>query len=98
MSPRVVAAARERLRRYKNVEVLEADMHALPFPEPRFDLVVLMHALTYAERPAAAVAEAARVLRPGGRLRVSSLPRPEIGRAPCRERRVAYEALTVVDA
>src|SRR3546814_7525392 len=52
-------------------------MHALPFPEPRFDLVVLMHALTYAERPAAAVAEAARVLRPGGRLLVSSLARHE---------------------
>ena len=77
MSPRVVAAARERLRRYKNVEVMEADMHALPFPEPRFDLVVLMHALTYAERPAAAVAEAARVLRPGGRLLVTSLARHE---------------------
>ena len=27
-----------------------------------------MHALTYADKPAQAVAEAARVLRPGGRL------------------------------
>jgi len=72
-SPRVVAAARERLRPYPNVEVREGDMHALPFADASFDLVVLMHALTYAARPAQAVAEASRVLRPGGRLLLSSL-------------------------
>jgi ArsR family transcriptional regulator len=33
--------------------------------------------LTYASRPAVAVAEAARVLRPGGRLLLSSLARHE---------------------
>ena len=76
-SPRVVAAAAERLRRYANVEVREGDMHALPFADASFDLVVLMHALTYATRPAQAVAEAARVLRPGGRLLLSSLARHE---------------------
>jgi SAM-dependent methyltransferase len=76
-SARVVEAASERLRRYRNVEVREADMHALPFETPSFDLVVLMHALTYAARPAQAVAEAARVLRPGGRLLLSSLARHE---------------------
>jgi ArsR family transcriptional regulator len=43
-------------------------MHALELGEQRFDLVLMLHALTYAERPAQAVAEAARVLRPGGRL------------------------------
>jgi ubiquinone/menaquinone biosynthesis C-methylase UbiE/DNA-binding transcriptional ArsR family regulator len=72
-SPRVVAAAAERLRSRRNVEVREGDMHALPFDDASFDLVVLMHALTYATRPAQAVAEAARVLRPGGRLLLSSL-------------------------
>lgn len=72
-SPRVVAAAAERLRAHRNVEVREGDMHALPFDDASFDLVVLMHALTYAARPAQAVAEAARVLRPGGRLLLSSL-------------------------
>jgi ArsR family transcriptional regulator len=72
-SPRVVAAAAERLRRFANVEVREGDMHALPCADASFDLVVLMHALTYAARPAQAVAEAARVLRPGGQLLLSSL-------------------------
>ncbi len=76
-SPRVVAAAAERLRRFPNVDVREGDMHALPCADASFDLVVLMHALTYAERPAQAVAEAARVLRPGGQLLLSSLARHE---------------------
>ena len=72
-STRVVNAASERLRRFANVQVQEGDMHALPFEDNHFDLVVLMHALTYAARPAVAVAEAARVLRPGGRLLLCSL-------------------------
>jgi len=76
-SARVVAAATERLRRFENVEVREGDMHALPFDDASFDLVVLMHALTYSNNPLKAVAEAARVLRPGGRLLLSSLARHE---------------------
>ena len=42
-----------------------------------FDLVVLMHALTYSSQPAKAVAECARVLRPQGRLMLCSLARHE---------------------
>lgn len=76
-SSKVVAAASERLRRLKNVEVRAGDMHALPFDVAHFDLVVLMHALTYAEQPAQAVSEAARVLRPGGLLLLTSLARHE---------------------
>ena len=76
-STKVVLAASERLRKLKNVEVREGDMHALPFEDGHFDLVVLMHALTYADEPARAVAEAARVLRPGGRLLLTSLARHE---------------------
>ncbi|WP_368563624.1 ArsR/SmtB family transcription factor [Pseudoxanthomonas sp. UTMC 1351] len=76
-SARVVAAAGQRLQRFPNVEVREGDMHALPFKDNSFDLVVLMHALTYAAKPAQAVAEAARVLRRGGRLLLSSLGKHE---------------------
>lgn len=74
-SERVVAAARQRLKAYGNVEVRVGDMHALDVAAPSFDLVLLMHALTYSERPAAVVAEAARVLRPGGRLLAATLAR-----------------------
>lgn len=76
-STRVVNAARERLSKYRHVEVLEGDMQALDFPAAQFDLVLLMHALTYAERPAQAIAEAARVLRRGGRLVATCLGKHE---------------------
>lgn len=74
-SARVVTAASERLQRFDNVEVRQGDMHALPFDDAQFDLVMLMHALTYADRPQRAVDEAMRVLRPGGRLLLTSLGR-----------------------
>lgn len=72
-SERVVSAARERLKSFHNVEVVEGDMHALDLGRRRFDLVLMMHALTYSEHPAQAVAEAARVLKPGGRLLAATL-------------------------
>ncbi|HJU26987.1 MAG TPA: metalloregulator ArsR/SmtB family transcription factor [Rhodanobacteraceae bacterium] len=72
-SERVVTAARERLKSFRNVEVIEGDMHALDLGRRRFDLVLMMHALTYSEHPAKAVAEAARVLKSGGRLLAATL-------------------------
>jgi ArsR family transcriptional regulator len=74
-SERVVSAARERLKPFANVEVRTGDMHALDFPAKRFDLVLLLHALTYSEKPSVAIAEAARVLRKGGRLLAMTLGR-----------------------
>lgn len=76
-STKVVLAASERLRKLEHVEVKEGDMQALPFDKAQFDLVLLMHALTYAEKPALAVSEAARVLRKGGRLLLTCLARHE---------------------
>lgn len=67
-SERVVEAAVQRLKAFTNVEVRHGDMHALDLGKRRFDLVLMLHALTYAEQPAKAVAEAARLLRQGGRL------------------------------
>ncbi|HET6587461.1 MAG TPA: metalloregulator ArsR/SmtB family transcription factor [Oleiagrimonas sp.] len=65
---RVTQAARKRLKPFKNVEVQQGDMHALDLGQRRFDLVLMLHALTYADRPAKAVGEAANVLKPGGQL------------------------------
>ncbi len=73
ISPTLIAAARERLKGDAHVTLIEADMHALPLEPGRFDHVFLMHALAYTQRPQDAIREAARVLRPGGRLVVSSL-------------------------
>lgn len=72
---RVVEAARRRLAGHANVEVMLGDMHSLAFHDARFDLVLLMHALTYSDRPAAVVAEAARVTRSGGRVLAATLGR-----------------------
>ncbi|MEO6967294.1 MAG: metalloregulator ArsR/SmtB family transcription factor [Rhodanobacteraceae bacterium] len=76
-SERVVAAARERLKTFRNVEVIEGDMHTLEGVfnpgKRRFDLVLMMHAMTYSAHPAKAIAEAARVLNPGGRLLAATL-------------------------
>ena len=71
----MIAAARARLKPFRNVEVKLGDMHALDLGERRFDLVLLMHALTYSAEPAQAIAEAARVLKPGGRLLATTLGR-----------------------
>lgn len=73
ISPTVLRAARDRLAGADNVGYVCADMHALPLPDARFDHVLLLHALSYSRRPQAVVAEAARVLRPGGRLVVAAL-------------------------
>ena len=64
-SERVVTAARKRLKAQRNVEVSLGDMHALDVGDRRFDLVLLMHALTYSDQPAKVIAEAARTLKPG---------------------------------
>jgi len=47
-----------------------ADAAALPFPDGAFDAVVALDVLHHVDRPAAVLAEAHRVLRPGGRLLV----------------------------
>lgn len=73
VSPTLIAAARERLKPWPRVTLLEADMHALPLDAARFDHVFLMHALAYTRRPQDVLREAARVLRPGGRLIVAAL-------------------------
>ena len=67
-SERVVEAAARRLQPFAHVEVRQGDMQDLQLGDRRFDLVLMLHALTYADQPARAVAEASAVLRPGGRL------------------------------
>jgi 2-polyprenyl-3-methyl-5-hydroxy-6-metoxy-1,4-benzoquinol methylase len=74
-SERVVAAARTRLKSFRNVDVQLGDMHALDLGAQKFDLVLLMHALTYSDQPGKVVIEAARVLKPGGRLLATTLGR-----------------------
>ncbi len=79
----MLALARSRLSKPElaHCAVRQADMYRLPLPDGGFDTVVLQMVLHYAEDPSAALAEAARVLRPGGLLLVVDLvrhDRPEL--------------------
>lgn len=49
-------------------DLRQGDMYALPLPSGSADTVIIHQVLHYAQQPAAAISEAARVLAPGGRL------------------------------
>jgi ubiquinone/menaquinone biosynthesis C-methylase UbiE len=51
-----------------NAYVRQGDMYRLPWDEPSFGAVVIHQVLHFADDPAAVLAEAARVLAPGGRI------------------------------
>ena len=73
ISPTVIAAAQKRLASFTNVRFHKGDMHGLPFKAASFDHVFAMHALSYSEEPKKLLKEAARLLRPKGRLVVAAL-------------------------
>jgi ArsR family transcriptional regulator len=68
----MLAVARANLDRAKIAEaqVRLGDINHLPFGRDAFDVVTIHQVLHYLNDPESAVAEAARVLRPGGRLLV----------------------------
>jgi ArsR family transcriptional regulator len=72
-SAHVASAGARRLDGRAPVRFVVGDMHALPLPDTSFDAVLLVNSLSYATDPALAVAEAVRVLRPGGTLVATAL-------------------------
>jgi ArsR family transcriptional regulator len=52
----------------RNCQVRHGDMYMLPLASQSVDLATIHQVLHYADDPASVIAEAARVLRPGGRL------------------------------
>ena len=74
-SPDVLARARALARRRKarNIVWKKGSLDKVPIRDAAVDVVLLSQALHHAERPEQALAEANRILRPGGRLLVLDL-------------------------
>lgn len=74
-SPEMLRLARARLQGIDpgRVELVQGDFGALPFADATFGTVVFHQVLHYASEPAFALAEAARVCRPGGRIAIVDL-------------------------
>ncbi len=73
LSPDMLMIARANLERarLRNCLVRQGDMYQLPVPSASFDAAVIHQVLHFAETPGAVIGEAARVLRPGGKLIVA---------------------------
>ena len=76
-SPEMLAIARERLARggAANWQVRRGDVYRLPFPDgdlkSGFDAVIFHQVLHFLDDPQAALREAARVAKPGGRILIA---------------------------
>jgi ubiquinone/menaquinone biosynthesis C-methylase UbiE len=66
----MLKAARQRLGSLANVDIRQGELEALPVDDRELDAAAICLALHHVSEPRAAVAEAARTLRPGGRLLV----------------------------
>jgi ArsR family transcriptional regulator len=77
VSDTLVEAARVRLAGLANARCRVADAHDLPFHDASFDQVLLLNVLPFLKHPGVALGEAARVLRPGGRLALVTLAEHE---------------------
>ena len=69
-SPEMLRLARVKLAEagLDKAELRQGDMYALPLPSGAAETVIIHQVLHYAQNPAAAVSEAARLLTRGGRL------------------------------
>jgi SAM-dependent methyltransferase len=73
-APGLLAVARQRL---PGADIREGDLEALPFADGSFDAVAAVNSIFYADNPAAAMLELARVVRPGSRVVVTAWGPPE---------------------
>lgn len=73
LTPQMLDAARRLAteRHITNIEFQPADAHSLPFPDDTFDLVTNRLAFHHYTDPRKALAEMARVRKPGGRVALS---------------------------
>lgn len=80
LSPEMLAFARARLEAadISHAHVRQGDIFDLTFGDAEFGLVTLHQVLHYLDDPAACIAEAGRVLAPGGRLLIADFARHDL--------------------
>jgi ArsR family transcriptional regulator len=67
-SAAMLQAARRRLRTFDNVDVRKGELEALPIDSAMLDAATVMMVLHHVAEPERVLAEAARALKPGGRI------------------------------
>ncbi len=72
-SGEMLQTARRRVRDLSNVEVRRGSLEALPVGDAELDAATLILVLHHVSDPAVVLAEAARVLKPGGRLLIADM-------------------------
>lgn len=72
-SGEMLQAARRRARDAHNVDVRRGDLESLPIDDASIDAATVLLVLHHLPAPAAALSEAARVLRPGGRIVIADM-------------------------
>ena len=82
-SEKMVAVGQEmaRAQRLKNLEFRLGDLESLPIRDAEVDLAFFSQALHHAQHPQVAVAEARRILKPGGRIAILDLVRHQFEEA-----------------
>jgi ubiquinone/menaquinone biosynthesis C-methylase UbiE/predicted transcriptional regulator len=72
-SGEMLQTARKRLREHANVEVRRGDLEAVPVNDGELDAAILMLVLHHVAQPQAVLTEAARTLRPSGRILICDM-------------------------
>jgi ArsR family transcriptional regulator len=72
-STAMLQAAKKRLARFGHIDLRRGELESLPIDHARLDLATLMLVLHHVPEPERAVAEVARVVKPGGRVVIADM-------------------------